>query len=125
MSGFDHAGIEGFLSLFSAGLGLWSYRKELQHHQQNLQMAKRQHDEIKELERRMHKETKAMNKKAIRNDKKLATAAKKLDHLLHHRQLCASLEQHLQDISGSLITAGREVGSRAIANVGNRYACII
>mmetsp|Transcript_12782 Transcript_12782/g.24973 ORF Transcript_12782/g.24973 Transcript_12782/m.24973 type:complete len:487 (+) Transcript_12782:38-1498(+) len=108
MSGFDHAGIEGFLSLFSAGLGLWSYRKELQHHQQNLQMAKRQHDEIKELERRMHKETKAMNKKAIRNDKKLATAAKKLDHLLHHRQLCASLEQHLQDISGSLITAGRE-----------------
>mmetsp|Transcript_12783 Transcript_12783/g.24976 ORF Transcript_12783/g.24976 Transcript_12783/m.24976 type:complete len:119 (+) Transcript_12783:38-394(+) len=76
MSGFDHAGIEGFLSLFSAGLGLWSYRKELQHHQQNLQMAKRQHDEIKELERRMHKETKAMNKKAIRNDKKLATAVR-------------------------------------------------
>jgi hypothetical protein len=92
---------------------------QVKHHSESLELAREQHRQMNDLEKALHKEAQALSKQSLETDlrlheeskkldRRMHKAAVKLDHKLHHAQLCASLEQHLQDMTSSLITAGRE-----------------
>ena len=112
-------GLERIVSLLSAAVGWFSYRQDQRHHSRSTVLAREHHKQMSDLEAAFHREAQTLGQRALRAeakmhresrrlDRKLHQATAKLDHKLHHAQLCASLEQHLQDITSSLVTAGRE-----------------
>eukprot|EP00954_Amorphochlora_amoebiformis_P006727 525661-Amorphochlora_amoeboformis.AAC.1 len=107
------------LGLASLGVSLFTYRQERNHHHEAREMELKHHKVMLDIDKKLHDEQMGLNKTALDMDKRrheesvklsedLHQQSARLERSLHQVQLCAALEQHLQDITSDLVVAGKE-----------------
>ncbi len=99
----------------SLGVSFLAAMQERSQHSQAIELELKNHLEAIKIERDLHREQMKLDKLSLRKgqkyheaSKKMHEDAKKFDRSLHVKQLRASLEQHLQDVTSDLIVAGKE-----------------